>query len=96
MATNPRHEAVRSIASAKHVLNRVDFRKTHVKELFGSSVFSEAVQRQRLPKPVFKALQKTIKLGARWTRRSRTQSRRRSRTGRWSMARRTTRTCSSR
>jgi glutamine synthetase len=27
-------------------------------------VFSEAVQRQRLPKPVFKALQKTIKLGA--------------------------------
>lgn len=64
MATQPRHEAVRSIATAKHVLNRVDFRRVHVKELFGANVFSEEVQRQRLPKPVFKALQKTIKLGA--------------------------------
>src|SRR5262249_50142936 len=36
----------------------------HVKDLFGENVFSEAVQRERLPKPVFKALQKTIKLGA--------------------------------
>lgn len=63
MATLPRHEAVRSIASAKHQLNRVDFRTVHVKELFGANVFSEEVQRQRLPKPVFKALQRTIKLG---------------------------------
>ncbi|MFN4242480.1 MAG: glutamine synthetase III [Tepidisphaerales bacterium] len=63
MATLPRHEAVRSIASAKHQLNRVDFRSVHVKELFGANVFSEEVQRQRLPKLVFKALQRTIKLG---------------------------------
>src|SRR6516225_5234717 len=35
-----------------------------MKDLFGHYVFSEAVQRQRLPKPVFKALQKTIKQGA--------------------------------
>jgi glutamine synthetase len=63
MATNPRHAAVSSIATAKHVLNRVDFKTTHVKDLFGANVFSEEVQRQRLPKPVFKALQKTVKLG---------------------------------
>src|SRR6516164_10685163 len=62
--SNPRHEALRAIAGAQHKLNRVNFREVHVKDLFGESVFSEAVQRERLPKPVFKALQKTIKLGA--------------------------------
>src|SRR5262249_53468485 len=59
-----RQEAIRAIAGAKHQLNRVDFKKTHIKDLFGINVFNEAVQRQRLPKPVFKALQKTIKHGA--------------------------------
>src|SRR5262252_3201268 len=63
-ASNVRQRAIRAIASAKHQLNRVDFKKTHVKDLFGVNVFNEEVQRQRLPKPVFKALQKTIKLGA--------------------------------
>src|SRR5687767_10434259 len=58
-----RQEAIRSIACAKHNLNRVDFKKTHVKDLFGVNVFNEEVQKARLPKPVFKALQKTIKLG---------------------------------
>src|SRR6185436_11364290 len=41
-----------------------DFKKTHIKDLFAANVFSEAVQRERLPKAVFKALQKTIKQGA--------------------------------
>src|SRR6478672_3591938 len=59
-----RQEAIRAIACAKHHLNRVDFKKTHVKDLFGINVFNEEIQRQRLPKPVFKALQKTIKQGA--------------------------------
>src|SRR3954452_20173291 len=59
-----RQEAIRNITCAKHQLNRVDFKKTHVKDLFGINVFNEEVQRQRLPKPVFKALQKTIKQGA--------------------------------
>jgi glutamine synthetase len=61
---NARQEAIKSIAAAKHQLNRVDFKTTHVKDLFGVNVFSEEVQRQRLPKPVFKTLQKTIKHGA--------------------------------
>ncbi len=59
-----RQEAIRAIASAKHNLNRVDFRKTHLKDLFGTNVFNEEVQKARLPKPVFKGLQKTIKYGA--------------------------------
>src|SRR5947207_13094335 len=58
-----RQEAIRNIACSKHQLNRVDFRKTHVKDLFGVNVFNEQVQRQRLPKPVYNALQKTIKQG---------------------------------
>ena len=38
--------------------------KEHVKDLYGVNVFNESVQKERLPKPVFKALQKTIKQGA--------------------------------
>ena len=64
MGANVRQEAISAIACAKHQLNRVDFKTTHVKDLFGVNVFNEEVQRQRLPKPVFKALQKTIKQGA--------------------------------
>src|SRR6478752_2396163 len=62
--SNVRQEAIRSIACAKIQLNRVDFKTTHIKDLFGVNVFNEEVQRQRLPKPIFKSLQKTIKEGA--------------------------------
>ena len=58
-----RYEAIQSIATAKHQLNRVDYKTTHIKDLFGVNVFNEEVQRSRLPKPIFKALQKTIKQG---------------------------------
>jgi glutamine synthetase len=61
--SNVRHEAIKAIACAKHNLNRVDFKKTHVKDLFGVNVFNEEVQKARLPKPIFKALQRTVKLG---------------------------------
>src|SRR4051812_36508848 len=59
-----RQEAIKAIACANHQLNRVDFRTTHIKDLYGVNVFNEDVQRQRLPKPTFKALQKTIRQGA--------------------------------
>jgi glutamine synthetase len=62
--TNPRQVALQAIASANYQLQRVNFKETHMKDLFGEHVFSEAVQRERLPKPIFKALQKTIKQGA--------------------------------
>src|SRR5438445_10867793 len=61
---NPRRAAVQSIVSTKHRLNYVDLQKTHLKDLFGSLVFSEDVMRTRLPKPAFKSIQKTIKSGA--------------------------------
>ena len=64
MSTSPREAAIAAIVSTKHQLNHINFKDGHIKELFGQDVFSEPVQRERLPKPVFKALQKTIKHGA--------------------------------
>ncbi|HSU66898.1 MAG TPA: glutamine synthetase III, partial [Tepidisphaeraceae bacterium] len=61
---NPRFAAIQAIASTRHKLNYVDFKKAHARDLFGVNVFNEAAQQQRLPKPVFKALQKTTKQGA--------------------------------
>ncbi len=63
MASNVRQEAIRSIATTRHKLNYVDFKSTHIKESFGINVFNEDVAQARLPKPVFKAYQKTIRKG---------------------------------
>ena len=63
MAINARQDAIKTIATTRHTLSQIDFRTTHVKDLFGVNVFNEDVQRARLPKPVYKALQKTVKLG---------------------------------
>ena len=61
--SNPRQKAIEAIANTEYDLNQIDFQTTHIKDLFGSLVFSEEVQKERLPKPVFKALQKTIRQG---------------------------------
>ncbi|MGL4423336.1 MAG: glutamine synthetase III, partial [Gemmataceae bacterium] len=62
-STTARQNAIAMIASTEHHLERLNFTETHLKDLFGVNVFSEEAQKARLPKPVFKALQKTIKLG---------------------------------
>ncbi len=64
MSASIRQQAVRAVVTTEYPLEYVDFKKEHVKDLFGVNVFNEAVQRERLPKPIFKALQKTIKQGA--------------------------------
>src|SRR5437588_6715576 len=63
-SSNVRQEAIKAIISTRHKLDHVDFMKMHVKDLFGSLVFSEDVMRTRLPKPAFKSIQKTIRTGA--------------------------------
>ncbi len=63
MGLNVRQQAVKTIATTRQKLNLVDFTTTHVKDLFGVNVFSDEIQQQRLPKPVYKALQRTIKQG---------------------------------
>src|SRR4051812_49653682 len=62
--SNLRQAALQAVAAAKHQLNYINFMDGHIKDLFGQDVFGETVQRERLPKAVFKALQKTIKQGA--------------------------------
>lgn len=62
-----RQAAVKTISTASPVLNRINFKETHIKDLFGVNVFNEEEQRSRLPKSAFKALQKTIKQGAQLT-----------------------------
>jgi glutamine synthetase len=58
-----RQKAIEAIANTEYDLNQIDFRTTHLKDLYGELVFSEEVQKARLPKPIFKALQRTIKQG---------------------------------
>ncbi|MFO0879911.1 MAG: glutamine synthetase III [Gemmataceae bacterium] len=64
MSSNPRQAAIQAIASTRHKLQNINFKDGHLRDMFGELVFSEAVQRERLPKPIFKALQRTIKQGA--------------------------------
>ncbi len=61
---NARQAAVAAIISTRHKLDNLDFRTTHIKDMFGTNVFNEQVQKQRLPKPIFKKLQETIYKGA--------------------------------
>jgi glutamine synthetase len=61
--SNARQLAIQAIAAARPQLNRIDFLSEHFNEMFGVNVFHEEVQKARLPKPIFKALQKTIRLG---------------------------------
>ena len=64
MSSSLRHAALQAIATTKYALSQINYKDGHIKDLFASRVFSEAVQRERLPKPVFKALQRTIRQGA--------------------------------
>ncbi|MBX7103344.1 MAG: glutamine synthetase III [Gemmataceae bacterium] len=63
MSATARQAAIQTIASASYQLQNVSFKERHLKDTFGAHVFSEAVQREVLPKPVFRALQQTIRLG---------------------------------
>jgi glutamine synthetase len=62
--SNARQEAIKAIALTKHKLDNVDFKTIHLKNIFGSNVFSEAEMQSRLPKTAFKSLMKTIHEGA--------------------------------
>ncbi|VTS04668.1 glutamine synthetase III family protein [Tuwongella immobilis] len=62
-STNDRQAILQTIAGEKHDLQRVNFKETNLKELFGINVFNDATQKAMLPKPIYKALQRTIKQG---------------------------------
>jgi glutamine synthetase len=60
---NARHAAIAAITSYKPIEAPLNFVETPSRELFGQNVFSEPVMKERLPKAVFKSLQRTIRNG---------------------------------
>jgi glutamine synthetase len=63
-STNARSAAIAALTSFKSIAPRINYTETPIKDLFGNNVFNAEVQKQRLPKPVYKALQNTVRLGA--------------------------------
>ncbi len=59
-----RREAIAAVNSYKPTEPPWDFKDAVSRQIFGSNVFSDAVMRERLSKEVYKALQGTIKRGA--------------------------------
>ena len=61
--SNSRMNAIAAVTNYKPFGKPLNFAETPSKDLFGVNVFSDAVMRERLPKPVYKALKRTIDHG---------------------------------
>jgi glutamine synthetase len=61
---NARQNAIAAVTNYKANGAALDFRKTPSSELFAANVFNDAAMKDRLPKQVYKALQRTIRHGA--------------------------------
>ena len=61
--TNARQAAIAAVTNYTPISKPLNFLETPAKDLFGSNVFSDTVMKERLPKNVYKELQKTIKKG---------------------------------
>ncbi|QDU67643.1 glutamine synthetase III [Engelhardtia mirabilis] len=64
MPLTPRHAALQSIAEGHPAPSAPAAISSGLPEYFGSKVFNDAVQRRRLPKAVYKALRRTLEIGA--------------------------------
>ena len=62
-SSTARRAAIAAMTNFKTLAPRINYKTTPVHEIYACNVFNEDVQRQRLPKPVFKKLQQTIKKG---------------------------------
>jgi glutamine synthetase len=60
---NARYAAVSAVTSYKPIEKPLNFMETPSRSLYGQNVFSDAVMKERLPKAVYKALQRTIRNG---------------------------------
>src|SRR3954466_8687221 len=65
-STTARQNAIASIIDRQlnNHTQRVDFKQTPTRQLFGVNVFSDEVMRARLPEQIYKALRNTLKRGA--------------------------------
>ena len=63
MSRSIRQAAIEAISKMNVTIGAVDYKVKPIETVFGEHVFNESQRRQRLPKTVFKALQKTIQAG---------------------------------
>lgn len=61
--SSPRNAAIAAVTGYSATTPPLDFSETSTQDLFGANVFSKKVMKDRLPKPVFKSLLKTIESG---------------------------------
>lgn len=61
--SNARLNAIAAVTNYTATSAALDFSKTSASELFGVNVFNDQVMQARLPKPVYKALRRTIDRG---------------------------------
>ncbi len=64
MPNNARQAAITAVTSYRPIEKPLNFLDTPAKALFGANTFSDAVMRDRLPKAVYKTVQRTIRQGA--------------------------------
>jgi len=62
-AGTARNAAIAAVTNYRPSSPSMDFRATPVADLFNANVFCKSVMKKRLPKPVYKAVQKTIEAG---------------------------------
>jgi glutamine synthetase len=60
--SNARKEAITAVTTFKSTAPAFSFKETPTNVIYGSNVFGDTEMKERLPKAVYKALQKTIKL----------------------------------
>ncbi len=63
MGGSPRMAAISAVTNWHPISPPLNFAETPAQELFSCNVFSPAVMKARLPKPVFKSMMKTIESG---------------------------------
>ncbi|MEX2111777.1 MAG: glutamine synthetase III [Pirellulales bacterium] len=61
--SSARQAAIAAVTNYKSNGAALNFKESPVGEIFASNVFTDKVMKDRLPKAIYKALQKTIKLG---------------------------------
>ncbi|HEY3969370.1 MAG TPA: glutamine synthetase III [Planctomycetaceae bacterium] len=64
VAGSARLSAIAAVTNYKPLSHPMNFTETPASELYASNIFSKGVMKERLPKAVFKSVQKTIEAGA--------------------------------
>lgn len=59
-----RLQAIEAVTTYRSISEPLSFSKVSATEFFGMNVFNKTVMKARLPKPVYKSLQKTIETGS--------------------------------